>query len=99
LRREVRGQLARRDRVVVGEVLCEESNRFAPVSFADAAEAVETADLAVIATPWEEYTDAALFAGTDLVLVDLWRCFSGDAFESVDYRPFGKGELPGRNTP
>ncbi|WP_424017685.1 nucleotide sugar dehydrogenase [Halorientalis pallida] len=67
----------------------------AAVSFVDAETAVSMADLAVIATPWDEFTDPSLYATSGIVLFDLWRCLDADAFETVDYRPFGKDGLDG----
>jgi UDPglucose 6-dehydrogenase len=66
-----------------------------PVKFEDTESAISCGDVVIITTPWDEYTDPELYAGFEHILLDLWRCFEIDTFETVDYRPFGKGNFPG----
>lgn len=42
----------------------------------------------VLTTPWEEYTDPAIYAGHEVTLIDPWRVFSTEEIpSSVVYRP------------
>lgn len=66
------------------------------VTYTNPEEAVAAGDLVIITTPWEKFTRPSLYAGSDVTIVDLWRCVDTDPLQTVDYRPFGRGDLPGR---
>lgn len=54
--------------------------------------ALRNAETAVLATPWEEFTDPATYSNYDGTLVDPWRRLDPTALPAtVEYRPLGNG--------
>jgi len=63
----------------------EAKERFGSViSYAeDVITCVETADTAVLATPWEEFRTTTAYATDSIVLIDLWRALTEEAVSSA----------------
>lgn len=67
-----------------------ESVEFVP----DLDTALDRADIATIATLWDEYTELEIYDDRDLTIVDPWRAFDAEDLEDgIEYVPLGKRAL------
>lgn len=54
------------------------------------AAALESADVAVLTVPWEEFTNPRNYEGFDLTLIDPWRTMTAANLPSISYIPLGQ---------